>query len=62
MFLALREIKHEKVRYGLIVAMIVMISYDISSPFSPVALRCAPPAGTAPAGRGAATGAASAPR
>lgn len=34
----------------------------ISSPFSPVALRCAPPAGTAPAGRGAATGAASAPR
>lgn len=27
MFLALREIKHEKVRYGLIVAMIVMISY-----------------------------------
>lgn len=27
MFLALKEIKHEKVRYGLIIAMIVMISY-----------------------------------
>ncbi|WP_283588079.1 ABC transporter permease [Limosilactobacillus viscerum] len=27
MFLALKEIKHEKLRYGLIIAMIVMISY-----------------------------------
>lgn len=27
MFLALKEIKHEKLHYGLIVAMIVLISY-----------------------------------
>lgn len=27
MFLALKEMKHEKLRYGLIVAMIVLISY-----------------------------------
>ena len=31
MFLALKEIKHEKVRYGLIIAMIVMISYHVYS-------------------------------
>lgn len=29
MFLALKEIKHEKLRYGLIIAMIAMISYLI---------------------------------
>ena len=29
MFLALKEIKHEKIRYGLIVAMVVLVSYLI---------------------------------
>ena len=27
MYLALKEIKHEKVRYSLIIAMVVLISY-----------------------------------
>ena len=29
MFLALKEIKHEKLRYGLVISMVVLISYLI---------------------------------